>query len=226
MNELTHALITTSTSDPGCAGELLVKNHCVPLPCGYVSPLALEDDCGYRIPESNFVGNPSDIRYQANDARPSVFAVNPYSYPVSDGLPVNTPNEKFPVFGQDLTRVDYNRYHRFYKIVGNSIQTSFCEGFIKLHYMALPVDTEGYPLIPNNENLKQAIEFHVLKRMIGSGYEHKVFDYKMANDLYEMHAARARSEISYPTLDDMQRNFNTNIRLIPPTGYADEFFIP
>ncbi len=226
-NYLTNNLITATTGECDSPGELLVRNYCVSLPCGFVNILALEDDRGFRIPESNHTGVPQDIRYQFNDGRPSVFETSPWHHGTATGLPVNTPNPHSPpIFGEDLVMSDYRSARRFYKIVGNSIQTSFCEGFVKLTYLSLPTDKEGYPLIPDNENFRTALEFHVIKRLIGAGYEHKVFTYKMADELYDKHISRARNEISLPSFDRMVSNFNTNIRLLPPTGYADQFFIP
>lgn len=226
LDYLTNNLITSSTSNCGEPGELNVNNYCVQLPCGFVSILSLEDDRGYVIPESSFTGIPKDLQYQYDVARPSVFEVNPWNHPTATGQPVNTPNPHSPpIFGEDLEQLDYRSSFRFYKIVGNYIQVSFPKGYVKLTYLSLPIDKEGYPLIPNNENFKMAIEFHVIKRLIGAGFEHKVFTYKMANELYDMHISRARNQISYPSFDQMRRNYNTNIRLIPPTGYADQFFI-
>lgn len=230
MTMVTNNLVTRSTGNLNCPGEVLIKNHCAPLPCGFISVKAVEDEQGRDLPEGGDITDitsPTSIRHSTdNEARASVFEVNPFQHQTEDGLPVDEPGTSIPIFGQDLVpQTTTEKQRQYYKIEGNYIQTSFEEGYIKIHYNALPVCSEGYPLIPDSENLKQALEWHVIRRLIGSGYEHKVFNYVFADNEFEKYANRAMNEISYPSIDSMERIKNSTVKLIPPTNYAEDFFV-
>jgi len=232
--QATNYLVTKSTGDIDCPGEISIKNFCAPLPCGYISLLAVEDENGRRLPEG---GDVTDITSQSSlrhtnvgntgQPRVSAFSVNPYQHQTSDGLPSDEPSSSFPFLGEDVEPNNTGgvRTTHYYKIQGNYIQTSFEEGFVKIHYLALPVCEEGYPLIPDNENFKQALEWHIIRRLIGSGYEHKVFDYKYADEQFEKFAARAMNEISYYSPDGAARLNRSFVRLIPPFHFQEDFFI-
>lgn len=228
MLQATSTLVKTSTGDMNCPGELLVSNHCVALPCGFVAIAAVEDEYGRRLPEgtdSTDLTNQSSIRHNSDTStRPNTFNVDPYVHQTSAGVPDEAPDASIPYFGEDLTSDSTtSRTNNYYQIQGNYIQTSFESGYIKLHYWALPVDKEGYPLIPNNSNFKYALEWHIIRRLIGAGYQHPVFSWKEANEQFEFYAARAMNEISYPSEDSMAKLNRSLVRLIPPTNYYEDF---
>lgn len=212
--ECTNSLITCSTGDKNCPGEVKVKNYCAELPCGFVNILAVENEAGNRMPES------SSVRSLKNDrsidplryARQTVWESNSFT---------DTQNQA-NWRGTDLEPLT-NGPTDVYKIVGNRIQVGFECGFIKIHYLAIPTCKDGYPLIPDNTNIKLALEFHVIKRLIGAGYEHKVFTWDKADEIYKQHAVTGMGEISYRSLDTAARVHRTNIRLFPPADYGQFF---
>lgn len=61
----------------------------------------------------------------------------------------NNPNEK-----QEAT----------FKTQGRVIFTSFKEGTIEVSYKAIPVDNEGYPLLPDEPNFLRALELYIKKQ--------------------------------------------------------------
>lgn len=219
--QVTNSLVYASTGECGDEDELICKNHCVSLPCGFVSILAVENEYGARLAQSSGVS--SNSRYMDN-SRISVFETNPYWHQTSDGLPTDKPGTSIPLYGEDIHQATEVTNGSFYDIRGNYLQTSFESGFVRVHYLSVPVDKEGYPLIPDNENFKQAIEWHIIKRLVGSGYEHKVFNYDYADQQYEKYAARAMNEVSYYTPDGAARAHKSLIRLIPPENYGTSFF--
>ncbi len=233
MLQVTRSLIVQSTGDIDCPGEVLIKNYCASLPCGFINVIAVEDENGNRLPEGSEVGDITSISARQKSGlgisgtpRVSVFEVDPYTHQTSDGTPTTEPGSSIPIYGEDLTQQNLNqRSSHYYKIQGNYIQVSFETGFVKIHYLALPVDADGFPLIPDNENFKQALEWHIIRRLIGAGYEHKVFSYRDADAYFEQYAARAMGEVSYPSLDSMARLHRGVIRLIPPYHAPDDFFI-
>jgi len=234
--QVTNSLVVTSTGCPGEPDELIVKNHCVSLPCGFVNVLAMEDANGMRLPEG---GDITDFTKQSSarhigisesfnpgEPRVSVFEVNPFDHQTQDGTPTTKPGSSVPIFGEDIQKSQTNeRARNYYRINGNYIQTSFESGHVRMHYLALPTDKEGYPLIPDNENVKYCLEWHIIRRLIGAGYEHKVFKYDYADAQWEKYAARAMNEVSYYSLDGAAKFYRSIVRLIPPDQFADDFFV-
>lgn len=94
------------------------------------------------------------------------------------------------------------------------INTSFCDGTIRLYYLEVPLDDEGFPLIPDNENYKQALYWYVRGMMIGAGYPDPVFKYSDCEQKFELHGARALGEIRYPSTDQTEAVYNNQVRLI------------
>lgn len=232
MLQVTNTLITASTGDQGCPGEIITHNHCASLPVGFVSILAVEDSNGLRLPEGGDVTDitsQTSIRHlgiEASQPRTSVFEVNPYNHQTSDGTPTTAPGTSIPLYGSDVALANSTTSTKhYYKIQGNRIQTSFESGFIRMHYNAIPVCKDGYPLIPDNENFKQALEWHILRRLIGAGYEHKVFNYDYCDNQFEKYAARGMGEVSFPSPDTMARIHHSTVRLIPPYRFHSDFFV-
>lgn len=206
-----------STPSYGEPKALYTSNHVVCIPKDCCGIIAIEDEHGRILPLG---GDVTDLRSSSklqgaapDEARPSVFQTDPFY------------GNTTPLFGQDLKPVSLAQAgSNYYKISGNYIQTSFESGFIKIHYQVRPVDKEGYPLIPDLENFKQALYWYVLKQLIGAGYEHKVFDYGKCDEEFEKYGARAISELNYPSLDAAARLNRATVRLIQPYHFYEDFF--
>lgn len=226
----TKTLVTTSTPNKGCAGALQVTNHIVCLPKDLLAILAVEDEQGKIIPKGSDVAditNPSRNRQndQYTQERVSVFAVNPLTHQTSDGTPTTTPGTIIPLYGSDLEQVTTDKYAAsYYKVEGNYLQTSFECGFVKIHYKQRPLDKEGYPQIPDNENFKTALYWYTIMMLIGAGYKHEVFSFEECEERFEKYGARAINEITYPSLDDMAMINRSTTRLIPPYHFYEDFF--
>ena len=104
------------------------------------------------------------------------------------------------------------------------INTSFCDGTIRVFFKALPVDADGFPLIPDNQDYKQAIYWYVRGMMIGAGYNDKLVNYNNCEERFEKHAARALSQIKYPSVDKTAAMFNNSVRLIFNENAINSFF--
>ena len=231
--EVTDSLILTSTPPIDEPEAIYVSNHVAQLPCGLRAIEAVEDDKGNRLPLGTDVTDISKISSKrhigvgrSGEPRVTVFEVNPFQHQTSDGLPVDQPAASFPFLGQDIEKMPTRAATtHYYQIVGNCIQTSFESGYIRIHYHAIPVDSEGYPLIPDSENLKRAIEWHIIRRLIGAGYPHQIFTYDYAQNQFELYAGRAMSEVSFYSPERARRLQNLMVRLIPPTNYYEDFGI-
>lgn len=223
LMQMTNSMIQLETGDIDCPGELVLKNHCVALPCGFQYVVSVMDEDNAKL----IPGDPDTASRTIEESRPSIFNVNPFAHQTSDGVPTDLADSTgVPWDGSDLSQYNVaDLIQHFYVIRGNMLQSSKEEGFVKMKYFSIPVCEDGYPLIPDNENFKQALEWHVIRRLIGSGYEHKVFSYNDAEGRFELHAGRAMAEISYPTPDKMARTARVLVRLIPPARFAEDYFI-
>lgn len=223
---------TTSTPDINSANALYTQNHVVCLPKDLGAILAVEDEFGKRLSEG---GDITDITSQttvyhtgneSTAARATVFEVNPLDHQTSDGTPTTQPGTSIPLYGSDLTQTNNTvGQANYYKVSGNHLQTNFECGFVRIHYLRRPIDAEGYPLIPDNQNLRSALYWYVLMMLIGAGYQHPVFTYEKCESQFELYGARAIGEITYPTFDEMARLHRSFIRLVPPDHFERDFFI-
>lgn len=229
----TKYLETKSTGKIDQPGAINISNHFAPLPCGLITILAVEDKDGRLLPEGGDITDVTNATSQRHkgiadtdfEIRPTLFEVNPLDHQTQDGTPTTKPGSTVPIYGEDIKKVDSFESKHYYKLSGNSIQASFESGFLRIHYLALPVCEEGYPLIPDNENFKSAVAWYVLMMLIGAGYEHRVFTWERARQEWETYAARAMAEISYPSLDTAARVNRSIIRLIPPYHFYEDFFV-
>ncbi len=128
--------------------------------------------------------------------------------------------------GSDLTAVTQFSGNDFYKIQLDYIHTSFEEGNITLHYWKRPIDSEGYPLVPDNENYKIALYWYLLSMMIDAGYDHKEgYSAEFCRGKFEFYGGRAIAEIKYPSIDKMEKNRQVLTRLVPPAHLYGDFFL-
>ena len=217
-------------------GALITKNHVVPIPNDVIEIIAVEDEFGERvryaasvIDFTNQTDRYSTGKGSTEDARATNFQVDVFDHnganPAVDG-----PGSTVPWDGSDIKQVSSggNTQHT-YKVQGNMIQTSEECMFIKLHYQSLPTDEDGYLLVPDVEEYKQALGFYVLRQLIGAGFKHPIWNgppgWNFYNQQWEKMAARALGVIKYPTQDRMEK-LRTGFaeRLIPAHHAYDDFF--
>lgn len=112
----------------------------------------------------------------------------------------------------------------YYNIEMGFITTSFQDGSADIFYAAQPVDIDGLPLIPDNEDYKEALAYYCRAKMVGCGYKDPVFSEQVLMERFEKHAARAIGAIRYPSVDSMEQKVTTMVNFIPPQNYFDNFF--
>lgn len=227
--------------------DLEVTDHYVPFPCGYNFTEAVEtlsingEEVRMRLREG------SDKRYLATISETTeesnLFISDPVSVQrvyiptdqiTDEGVVIDEgyyTEYKFvgyrslvPYDGKDIRQAKTIHVSPPYYIPQpGGMQTSFAEGKIRLHYRKIPVDKEGYPLIPNHEDYLTALEWYGLSCIIAAGYQHPIFDYRFCYEKFETHGRRAINSITYPTPEKMERIVERFVRLIPPINYYETF---
>ena len=214
-------LVTTSTPNEGLQGALVTKNHVVKLPCGLQHIIAVEDAYGNRVREAGDVTDmtSSSLRYSQGEfgATSSDFHKDP-----SLGIPWD---------GSDIVAVTGSYAPMTYKIQMGSVQTSLEEAFIKIHYKALPVDEEGYPLVPDLTEYKEALYWYIMGKLVGAGFKHPVIPSSIqgieyCEQKFSENAGRALGKIKMPTQDRMARlRDGFAQRMVPPNHFYEDFGI-
>ncbi len=107
-----------------------------------------------------------------------------------------------------------------YKIQGNVIFTSIKEGVIEIAYNAFAVDSDGYPLIPDNSSFINALELYIKKKQFNVLFDTGKISQAVYNQVCQDYAwavGQAQSDLIRPTIDQMQsitNSFNTLVQRV------------
>lgn len=89
-------------------------------------------------------------------------------------------------------------------INGGYIHTSYEEGYIYVAYKGLPLDCDGFPLVPKDPKVNEALQYYFMYRLALRGYKHPVVDFKTAYQLWEKTYPAASNSINWMDLQDYQ----------------------
>ena len=105
--------------------------------------------------------------------------------------------------------------------------TSVKEGYVQISYTQLALDEDGYPLVPDNEKVKLAIEYYILHRfleplwMMGKITD-KAFQY--IEQKRSFYVGGAQSSMQLSGMDHLESTMNTINRLIINTQAFNNFY--
>lgn len=194
--------------------------HKAKLPCGLLWIDAVEYK-GRRLARGNSVKNITtrqmDMVPESALPGPTVFTSQIVSTPTPDGN---------GLYFSTLNKVNQQPFHdtAYYQVELDYIQTSFECGQITVYYKHYPLDERGFPLIPDNSNLKETLYWYVRKKLIESGWQDPVFKHQECENHFEFYMGRALAELDFPSPDEMEHRVNTFRRLIMPEDYYENFF--
>lgn len=207
--------------------DLRIQYHRAKLPCGIQSVSAIQYGC-HRLRYYNGARAAGSAERWNGDAASvypgiplegtTIFGTHLVKRPaVDDGVEV-------AFYETSLERVScLSEGEHWYYTENGSISTSFSDGIIRVHYRRLPLDGEGYPMIPDDELYKEALYYYVLAKMIIAGYETKAISEREAMLRFEDYAARAMSRIRYPSVDQAEEQVRNLSRLILPENMWENF---
>lgn len=218
-------IMRTRVTYQKCWKYVNIEFHKGRLPCGLHAVLGVMHN-GYRVDWSNSI-------LAASAPQPEhTYNNNIPLGPVPDTITVfdttiayyQTPEQSI-IYDTLLTQVRQAPCggHTYYTEL-DYINTSLRDGKLTVLYDRIPLDQEGFPIIPDNEQYKEALYWYCRAKMIGSGYPDKVFKEEVCMERFELAAARAIGQIKYPSIDKMETMFRTNTRLIMPENYYEDFF--
>lgn len=116
-----------------------------------------------------------------------------------------------------------------YKLQGNCIFTApLEEGQIEIAYKAMPIDDEGYPMIPDNSAFSRALEMYIKKQWFTIQYDMgKISQAVMAktDQDYAWAVGQAQTDLIRPTIDQMESISNMWNTLVPRAQEHKKGFI-
>lgn len=116
----------------------------------------------------------------------------------------------------DKTKPDYRRYVEmttkaprsssgWYIVNHNVVESNIEEGDLEVFFDSIPLDDNGFPLIPDNANYHMAVYWFLRAMLIGTGWKDPAnFDYQFCYSEFERLGRRAINEIKYPSPERME----------------------
>jgi len=198
--------------------DLTIKFHQAKMPCG-VNILDAVEYNGKRLALSNTV---RDVKAgQQASAEP----VNTTVLQSVVGIIANSVTGRLNIY-TSLQQVNLapTSSSNFYYTKLDYVCTSMKEAQIRVFYRKGVTDDNGNPIIPDNGNYKEAMYWWVRGKLIGSG---QLDDSKNSEDSclakFEMYAARAIGEITYPSIDRMELLKSRQVRFLPPANFWSNY---
>jgi len=142
-----------------------------------------------------------------------------------DGRPMRYATD---LYHMSLDESTHNYQQEYTYVVQNCVlTTSIKKGCVEISYRAINTDENGYPLIPDNQSYKMAIEYHILWRYLEPLWtmgkiQDKVFSYySQQRDWY---IGQASTSMMIANGDHLQSIMNGINKLIIDTQAYDRFY--
>lgn len=139
-------------------------------------------------------------------------------YQVIQVRDMNHPNDSHPAFRHttDSFHMSNHREEEYkhdnhreltYKIQGGMIITSVPKGKVEMAYMAMPIDKEGYPLIPDNSSYSRALELYIKLQWFTILFDTGKISAQVLSNTQQQYAwavGQAQTDLIRPTIDQME----------------------
>lgn len=126
-----------------------------------------------------------------------------------------------------MSKHKHDSYDLTYKIQGNIIYTSIKEGTVEIAYNAIAVDSEGYPMIPDNSSFIRALELYIKKQYFTVLYDLGKINQAIYSNTCQEYAwavGQAQSDLVRPSIDEMEAITNMWNTLISRTKEHGDTF--
>jgi len=105
-----------------------------------------------------------------------------------------------------------------YVITPGYLKTALKDGYIMLSYQAVPVDNEGYPMIPDDESFEEAIYWYINMKLTYPDWKAgRIRDavYYDAKSSWNYYRKQAYGNAMMPNIDQLEAIKNAWLRLVP-----------
>lgn len=107
------------------------------------------------------------------------------------------------------------------------IKTNFRSGYLMISYQAVPVDSEGYPMIPDDESFEEALYWYINMKLTYPEWKAgRVRDavYYDTRNSWNFYRKQAYAHAMMPNVDQLEAIKNAWVRLVPQINEHDTFF--
>ena len=131
------------------------------------------------------------------------------------------------IYHTDINGCEPGDQEYTYITQNNVVTTSMKDGWVNISYSALATDEFGYPLIPDNESFKVALEYYIIHRTLEGLWSmgkitDKVFQYYEQKRHY--YSAQATNSMTIKNMDQMETMFNALNRMIIDVNPQETFY--
>jgi hypothetical protein len=122
---------------------------------------------------------------------------------------------------------DYLTLDYVYYINNNYIKLNVKDGYLKIAYQAMPLDEEGYPLIPDNQSFVEALYWYVVMKYYypewlgGRIRDEQYYD---ARRNWNFYCKQAYGVAMMPSVDKLESIKNKWLQLYPEIDEFDNLF--
>lgn len=124
----------------------------------------------------------------------------------------------------DTAKAEIRAGYEGYSYIPNGIITHIPSGVVRMHYDKFPVDDEGFPMVPDNQDFQEAIQWWLMRCIILSGTPHPTINFDMADKLWVRYCSKAQNA-GFPDIPKMDAFKDNYLRLIPRINMYDDFFM-
>lgn len=146
----------------------------------------------FRAPLPNDLYSIDSVRYARGEYGNETPSIDDFKYELSQAE--TEYNAAF--FGEEKQGADYRE--NGYLIDGEYIKTNLENSWIALTYWALPLDNDGYPLVPDMVEFKEALTWKIMEKILLSGHNHPVVNYQFAHQQWLKYCTQARNQANMP----------------------------
>src|SRR5690625_1663624 len=121
-------------------------------------------------------------------------------------------NDLFPGMTKERTNI---RLVESGIIDGSFLKTSFETGWVLFQYKGFALDPDGYPLIPDAVEYKEALMWYIIMKMILRGLQHPIIGYEAAEQRWLKYATQARNQSNMPDVSRYREFRDKWVTMIP-----------
>lgn len=114
-----------------------------------------------------------------------------------------------------------------YSVTGGYVKTNIKNGYLLISYQAIPVDSDNYPLVPNDESFKEALYWYINMKLSYPKWKNgEIRDaiYYDAKSSWNFYRKQAYAEAMMPNSDQLESIKNSWLKLIPEINANKTFF--
>lgn len=132
------------------------------------------------------------------------------------------------LIGTEKSKLDLNKFtNSDYNINHNTITVAFQTGTLVLQYLAMPLDEDQLPMVPDDVSYRDALFWKVVYHLSIRGYEFKnpqLRDINFTRSMWNKYCMQARASANMPDLESIERLKNNWLRLKPDVNQYGKLF--